>query len=70
MRVEKITVEMLRAQAMGDKMVYELPGNRACFNGKSLCYNVQHLLECKFRCRTNYVESTLTIEKLDRNAIQ
>ena len=70
MKVEKITVEMLREQALGEKVIYELPDNRSCFNGKALCYNVQHVLGCKFRCRTNYVESTLTIEKLDKKDMQ
>lgn len=70
MKVDKITVDMISKIGIGEAVCFELPDSRACYNGRSLCYNTQHLLGCKFKCRTNYVANTLTIEKLDKNAVQ
>lgn len=70
MKVDKVTVDMLSEMKVGDKICFELPDARACINGRSLCYIKQYTLGCKFKCRTNYVANTLTVEKLDKNAIQ
>lgn len=70
MKVTKITVEMLRKIEVGESVCFELPDARACYNGRALCYTFKSLMDCKFRCRINYVANTLTVEKLDKNAIQ
>ncbi|MCI6672093.1 MAG: hypothetical protein MSG77_06095 [Prevotella sp.] len=65
-RINKLTRDDLRSIEMGKTKTFALPDARACDNGKSLTYQTQNLMGCKFSVKTDYVASTLTIT---RNAI-
>ncbi len=63
MKTEKVTREELRSMEMGESRTFELPNARACDNGKSVAYQMQNLLGCKFSATTDYPTNTLTITK-------
>lgn len=63
MEVEKVTREDLREMQMGETKVFDLPNARACDNGKSVAYQMQNLLRCKFSVSTDYTSNKLTITK-------
>ena len=62
-KVEKVTREELRNMEFGESLEFELPNARACDNGKSVAYQMQNLLGCKFSVTTDYPTSTLAITK-------
>lgn len=64
MKQEKVTRDDLRAISRGETRTFELPSAAACDSGKSLTYQMQNILGCKFTCETNYTENTLTITRL------
>jgi len=63
MEVEKVTREDLRGMQMGETKVFDLPNAQACDNGKSVAYQMQNLLGCKFSVSTDYTSNKLTITK-------
>lgn len=63
MKVEKVTREELRNMEMGESREFELPNAQACDNGKSVAYQMQNLLGCKFSVMTDYTANKLTISK-------
>lgn len=65
-KVVKLTRDDLRSIDVGRTKVFTLPNAKACDNGKSLTYQFQNLLGCKFSVQTDYTANTLTIT---RNAL-
>lgn len=61
--MEKITREVLRQMAVGETKTFTLPNAQACDNGKSIAYQFQNLIGCKFSVSTDYVNNKLTITK-------
>ena len=60
---ERITRGALRAMGMGETRSFDLPNAQACDNGKSVAYQLQNQLRCKFSVSTDYVNNRLTITK-------
>jgi hypothetical protein len=60
---ERITRDALRAMGMGETRTFDLPNAQACDNGKSVAYQLQNQLRCKFSVSTDYVNNRLTITK-------
>lgn len=63
MKTEKVTREDLRNMQMGETKVFDLLNAQACDNGKSVAYQMQNLLGCKFSISTDYTSNRLTITK-------
>jgi hypothetical protein len=63
MKQDKVTREDLRAIRSGETRTFELPSAAACDSGKSMAYQMQNILGCKFSCETNYTENTLSITR-------
>lgn len=63
MKTEKVTREDLRSMRTGETRTFDLPDARACDNAKSVAYQTQNLLGCKFSVSTDYASSKLTITK-------
>lgn len=63
MKTKKVTREDLRNMQMGETKVFDLPNAQACDNGKSVAYQMQNLLGCKFSIFTDYTSNRLTITK-------
>lgn len=61
--MEKVTRDALRAMAIGETRTFQLPDAQACDNGKSVAYQLQNQLHCKFSAQTDYVSNQLTITK-------
>ena len=49
--------------AIGETKTFTLPNAQACDNGKSIAYQFQNLIGCKFSVSTDYVNNRLTITK-------
>lgn len=65
-KATKLTRDDLRSIDVGKTKTFYLPDAKACDNGKSLAYQFQNLLGCKFSVQTDYAANTLTIT---RNAL-
>lgn len=65
-KATKLTRDDLRSIDVGRTKTFYLPDAKACDNGKSLAYQFQNLLGCKFSVQTDYTTNTLTIT---RNAL-
>ena len=63
MKTEKVKREDLRSMQMGETRAFDLPNAQACDNGKSVAYQMQNLLDCKFSISTDYASNRLTITK-------
>lgn len=61
--MEKVTREDLRNMQIGETRTFDLPNAQACDNGKSVAYQMQNLLGCKFSVSTDYTSNKLTITK-------
>lgn len=61
--MDRVTRDALRAMAIGETRSFELPNAQACDNGKSVAYQMQNLLRCRFSVSTDYVSNRLTITK-------
>ena len=61
--MDKVTRDALRAMAIGETRSFDLPNAQACDNGKSVAYQMQNLLRCRFSVSTDYVNNRLTITK-------
>lgn len=61
--VDKVTRDDLRAIQTGQSMTFDLPDAKACDNAKSLAYQFQNILGCKFSVQTDYAANTLTITR-------
>lgn len=61
--MERVTRDALRAMAIGETRTFDLPNAQACDNGKSVAYQLQNQLHCKFSVSTDYVNNRLTITK-------
>jgi len=59
----KVTMEHLRSIPMGESMAIKLPNADACNNGKTLAYQNQYGMGCKFSASTDYKSNTLTLTK-------
>lgn len=64
MEVEKVTMNHLRDMSNDDTLTFNLPSASACNSGKSVAYQAQHLMGCRFKTSINYDECTLTIQKI------
>ncbi len=62
----KLTRDDLRSLEIGETKTFHLSDAKACDNGKSVAYQLQNLLGCKFNVKTDYAANTLTIT---RNAL-
>lgn len=60
----KLTRAELRAIMTGETKTYRLEDAIACDNGKSLAYQFQNHLKCKFSIVTDYANCTLQITRL------
>ena len=60
---KNLTREDLRALAPGEAKTFTMPNIQACYCGKSLAYQTQHLLNCKFSVSVDYSKNTLTIQR-------
>lgn len=65
-KATKLTRDDLRSIPMGRTKVFTLSDAKACDNGKSLAYQFQNILGCKFSVQTDYVNNQLSIT---RNAL-
>mgnify|MGYP006874345933 FL=1 len=65
-KATKLTRDDLRSIDVGRTKTFYLPDAKACDNGKSLAYQFQNFLGCKFSVQTDYTANTLTIT---RNAL-
>lgn len=63
MKTDKVTREDLRSMAMGETKVFTLPSAQACDTGKTVAYQLQNILGCKFTLSTDYATNSLTITK-------
>ena len=63
---DKLTCDDLRSIQTGQTKRFTLPDAKSCYNGKSLAYQLQNILGCKFSVQTDYADNTLTIT---RNAL-
>ena len=63
MKTEKVTRENLRSMQTGETRTFDLTNAQACDNGKSVAYQMQNLLGCKFSVSTDYTSNRLTITK-------
>jgi len=61
--MDRVTRDALRAMAIGETRSFDLPNAQACDNGKSVAYQMQNLLRCRFSVSTDYVNYRLTITK-------
>lgn len=61
--MERVTRDALRAMDIGETRTFDLPNAQACDNGKSVAYQLQNQLRCKFSVQTDYVNNRLTITK-------
>lgn len=65
---DKVTTEALRDMAMGETIEFALPPqepetSRAAKSGKTMAYQLQRELECKFSAAVDYENKVLTISK-------
>ncbi len=49
--------------AIGETRTFDLPNAQACDNGKSVAYQLQNQLRCKFSVQTDYTSNRLTVTK-------
>lgn len=61
--MERVTRDALRAMGMGETRTFDLPNAKACDNGKSVAYQLQNQLQCRFTVSTDYVNNRLSITK-------
>ena len=62
-KATKLTRDDLRSIDVGETKTFTLPNAKACDNGKSLAYQLQNLIGCKFSVKTDYSANTLTITR-------
>lgn len=62
--MNKVTREELRRMKDGETRTFVLPDAAACNSAKSLAYQTQLLIKCKFRISTDYKNNRLTITKI------
>lgn len=60
---KNLTRDDLRAMAPGETKVFTMPNTQGCYSGKSLAYQTQHLLNCKFSVSVDFSNNTLTIQR-------
>lgn len=61
--VKNLTCDDLRALTVGETKTFYLPDARACYTGKSLAYQLQNQIGCKFSIKADFAEKSLTITK-------
>lgn len=66
METIKLTVEDLRRIPMGGTETFALPDAQAVRNGKSLLYQQQHVLGCRFTAESDFINCRLTVTKLPK----
>ncbi len=62
---EKVTREDLRAIPVGASRTFGLPNAQACDNAKTVAYQLQRVLGCKFSAKTNYNINSVTFTKFE-----
>lgn len=55
-KATKLTRDDLRSINVGETKTFTLPNARACDNGKSLAYQLQNLISCKFSVKTGHLQ--------------
>ena len=60
---EKVTRELLRRMQIGETKTVYLSNAQACDTGKSIAYQMQNILNCRFTIETDYKNNILTITK-------
>lgn len=63
-KTPRLTRAELRAIMPGETKVFRLEDAIACDTGKSLAYQFQHHLKCKFSIVTDYAKCKLQITRL------
>lgn len=63
MQKEKLTRDDLRSIPNGGSITIALPSAQACYSAKTLAYQAQHIMNCKFSVRADFTENTLTITR-------
>lgn len=61
--MERITRKDLTEMQLGETKAFDLPSARACDNGKTIAYQLQNILRCKFNVSTDYTINRLTVTK-------
>ena len=61
--MERVTRDALRSMHDGETRTFDLPDAQACDNGKSVAYQLQNVLRCKFSVQTDYVNNRLSITR-------
>ena len=61
--MERITRKDLMEMQLGETKAFDLPSARACDNGKTIAYQLQNILRCKFSVSTDYAINRLTVTK-------
>ena len=62
---EKVTREDLRQIPVGGSRTFGLPNAKACDNAKTVAYQLQRVLGCKFSAKTNYEDNSVTFTKTE-----
>ncbi|MCM1022291.1 MAG: hypothetical protein NC403_08815 [Muribaculaceae bacterium] len=68
MEKNKVTTEALREMQVGETIVFALPDASAINTGKAIAYRARHVLRCRFRAASDFVNNTLTLTKLPYDA--
>ena len=61
--MDKVTREELKRMKDGETRTFTLLDAAACNSAKSLAYQTQVLIKCKFKIYTDYKNNRLTITK-------
>lgn len=64
---QKVTVADLNAIPAGDERIFVLPDANAIRTAKSLAYQMQYSLKCRFVCESDFVKNQLTVRKYPRH---
>ena len=59
--MDKVTRDDLRSMKNDELRTFDLPDAKACDSAKSLAYQLQNHLKCKFKVSTDYKKNRITI---------
>jgi hypothetical protein len=63
--IDKLTMTRLKELPYGQEVQIHLPTVAALNSAKSMTYQMQHVLGCKFTVRTNYAGCNISITRHD-----
>ena len=63
MKIEKMTVDILRDMKKDEEVSFVLPGPMQINSAKSLAYQSQYILNCVFKTRVDYQNNVLYLKK-------